>query len=302
MKMIHEKQVRQFCAIHCVNNLLQLSKDSDCIDHLGAGVSDEVTNQQKYITFEWRCQGRLLYRLQRLRGHQCCVRSERINWNAVATQLEFNEIAEDLTQRELKLMEGNDVLIPDSNEGTSEVLQKESGSKLSTMQRFRSHYGTPIFGNYSFEVIETALNHRGVTLEYFRILEDESKSYFHTQLDPNQNLIGFIVHENETVDSLSYLRRLGSRIPIIRNICRGGRHWWAITGVKRSCYTSDASDNSNDNHAEKEMKDCKEWFLIDSNLNHIPTLSSDDDLMDYLRDVQGQGALIFRCLLANSVK
>ena len=303
--MIHEKQVRQLCAIHTVNNILQLSKNHDCIVDSGGGDISNDINKQIYIINEWRCHGRLLYRQKRLRGsdsstsdNELCnaASSKKMNWSDVATQSEFNEIAADFTQREIRLMEGNEPITQDSTEVSQ---QQQAGSKLSAMQRLRSNYGTPLFGNYSVEVIETALSRRGVKLEYYRVQEEKTSESNSGPLSKNQEeiLIGFIVHEEETANSLSYLRRLGSHIPLIRNICRGGRHWWAITGVKRSCYTSTASsDNENDTiHEKKQMKEDKEWFLIDSNLDHIPTVSSDDDLIDYLRDVQGRGALIFRC-------
>ena len=65
---------------------------------------------------------------------------------------------------------------------------------------------------------------------------------------------------------------------------------------------SDESDNENDtNHVvEKQVKEDKEWFLIDSNADHIPIISSDNDLIHYLSNVQGRGALIFRCFVSKN--
>jgi hypothetical protein len=299
--MIHEKQIRQFCAIHTVNNLLQLSsEDSNGVVTESDGISasdDEGSSKQTYITTEWRCHGRLIYRQRRRSdssGDNARSTSDKKKFNIVATQSEFNEIAEDFTNRELRLMEGSDPMILDSNEEATEVSQ-QSGRKLSTMQRLRSNYGTPVFGNYSVEVLETALHRRGVKIEYYRIQENAPKVN-----NVDEEVIGFIVHEEETKNSLSYLRRLGSYIPLVSHMCKGGRHWWAITGVKRSCHISDESDNENDtNHVvEKQVKEDKEWFLIDSNADHIPIISSDDDLIHYLSNVQGRGALIFRCFVS----
>ncbi len=288
--MIHEKQERQFCAIHSVNNLLQLSKDSDGVVGVGAGQSDESSQQQDVID-EWRCHGRLLYCQQRSKGNNSptiIAGQNKNNWNVVATQSEFNAIAEEITHRELRLMEGID-----SSDFTSE---NQSTSTLSTIQRFRSKHFTPTMGNYSFEVLETALIRRGVTLEYYRDKTDKADITSNTESDQKKNIIGFIVHEEETsAESFSYLRRLGSQIPIIRNICKGGRHWWAITGVKRSCYLSDASNNETCMHVKGQIEDSGQWHLIDSNLDRIVTMSSDDDLMSTLSDVQSRGALIFSC-------
>lgn len=306
--MIHEKQIRQFCAIHTVNNLLQLSpEDSDGVitESKGIGLSDNIGRTRKvYITTEWRCHGRLIYRQRLLTrsdssSDQCkasITTPDKKNFNIVATQSEFNEIADDFTNRELRLMEGSDPIIQDSNESATEFSQ-QSGRKLSTMQRLRSNYGTPVFGNYSVEVLETALNRRGVKIEYYRIQENARRVN-----NVDEEVIGFIVHEEETKNSLSYLRRLGGYIPLVSHMCKGGRHWWAITGVKRSCHISDATDNENDTiHVEKQMKEDKEWFLIDSNADHIPIISSDDDLIHYLSNVQGRGALIFRCFVSRNV-
>lgn len=219
--MIHEKQSRQFCAIHTVNNLLQLSsEDSNGVVTASDGISasdDEGSSKHTYITTEWRCHGRLIYHQRRLRrsdlsSDQCNASStaDKKNFNIIATQSEFNEIAEDFTNRELRLMEGSDPMIQDSNESDTEL----SGRKLSTMQRLRSNYGTPVFGNYSVEVLETALNRRGVKIEYYRIQENAPKVN-----NVDEEVIGFIVHEEETKNSLSYLRRLGSYIPLVSHMC-----------------------------------------------------------------------------------
>ena len=293
--MIHEKQVRQLCAIHCVNNLLQLSKDSDC-ESEGVICLSDGSSQQHIMVHEWRCHGRLLYRgsdspTKNSDQKNANSSSEKMNWGVVATQSELDDIAEEITYRELRLMEGNDPMTTTLSNDCN--FEKQS---VSTLSRFRSKHGTPIFGNYSYEVLETALCRRGVTLEYYRVDADTSKGTSDTPIHQHHS-IGFIVHEEETssADSLSYLRRLGSRIPIIRNICKGGRHWWAVTGVKRSCCLSDAPENENTLNEQKE--DGEKWFIIDSRLNHIPTLSSEADLLASLRDVQSRGALIFRCFI-----
>lgn len=290
--MIHEKQERQFCAIHSVNNLLQLSKDFDRVAGIGVGQLDEIS-QQQHVIDEWTCHGRLLYCQQRSKGKKSptiIANQNKMHWNVVATQSEFNAIAEEITNRELRLMEGD---------GSSAFnTENESASTLSTIQRFRSKHFSPQFGNYSFEVLETALIRRGVTLEYYRVKADKGDGTSNILSDQKKNIIGFIVHEEETsAESFSYLRRLGCNIPLIRNICKGGRHWWAITGVKRSCYLSDASSETRV-HVKEQREDRKQWHLIDSNLDHILTMSSDDDLMSTLSDVQSRGALVFCCCVA----
>lgn len=300
--MIHEKQNRQFCAIHSVNNLLQLSEDySDCADSLS--ISNDSC-QQLHVINEWRCHGRLLYHHQQeLKGsssptinndtNKASGTSEKMNWGVVATQAEFNDIAEEITNRELMLMDGYDITTSGLNNCTSE---NQSANTLSTIQRLRSKHFSPVSGNYSYEVLETALIRRGVAMEYYRVDTDKTDSPSETLVDRNPNIIGFIVHEEETsADFFSYLRRLGSHVPIIRNLCEGGRHWWVITGVKRSCFLSGASKDETFMHTKEQKVDNKEWHHIDSNFDHILEMSSADELMSTLRAVQSRGALIFSC-------
>ena len=300
--MIHEKQNRQFCAIHSVNNLLQLSEDySDCADSL---LISNDSCQQLHVINEWRCHGRLLFHHQQeLKGsssstinndaNNASSTSEKMNWGVVATQAEFNDIAEEITNRELMLMDGYDITTSGLNNCTSE---NQAANTLSTIQRLRSKHFSPVSGNYSYEVLETALIRRGVAMEYYRVDTDKTDSPSETLFDQNPSIIGFIVHEEETsADSFSYLRRLGSHVPIIRNLCEGGRHWWVITGVKRSCFLAGSSNDETLMQKKEQKVDRKEWYHIDSNFDHILEMSSADELMSTLRAVQSRGALIFSC-------
>ena len=286
MVVIHEKQQRQFCAIHAVNNLLQLSNHTNGVDNL----PDEDSHRQQ-VSYEWRCHGRLLNQKRvsptALDGYlnSSTNNTDKITeWDVAATQLEFDTIAGEITSRELRLMEEN--------------IAVATTTDLSTIERFRSKHFTPFFGNYSYEVLETALSRRGIVMKYFHLNADTTEI---SALDQNQAIIGFIIHEEETNrDSLSYLRRLGSRIPIIRNVCRQGRHWWTITGVTRSCYLSNTVGKGDCNHVIERNDDSKDWFLIDSKMDNIPTLSSDAELAAFLKDVQSRGSLIFCCCVTQN--
>ena len=159
-----------------------------------------------------------------------------------------------------------------------------NNKKLSMLQRFRSQHGTPYVGNYSLEVIEEALNRRGVQMEFYRVPNHEIQHAPPINGSTNENtkntnnnesvgnrdanqeddttpatsssttsikkcLIGFVIHEKEESQrsALSFLSRIGSHIPIIKHFFGVRQHWYAITGVKhhRHRYLSSSFSGNN---------------------------------------------------------
>ena len=287
--MIHEKQVRQLCAVHTVNNLLQIPSDIDyCCDRDRDGCrhdcDQECVAQCEHATVgqvetsrvgdcagalkttnvhSWTCLGQTLCRCY-ISPHRHCekcsctlaVKSDKSEQNkkitpksaysnskrwVAATQSEFDDIAKEFTIRERMLMEGTE---PNTHvEHISDISQQENDSftaapstnRLSFMQRINNQYGTPYFGNYSLEVIETALHCRGVEIEFFRVPDDTQtvvETLANYDTSANDPCIGFVVHEENRSNSGSIFSRIGNRIPLIRSVCGVGRHWYAITRVK----------------------------------------------------------------------
>ena len=79
--MIHEDQVRQLCAIHTVNNLLQLPAELDY-----------APTSQTSIIHEWKCHGTVIHQCKQLNN---CTNTKK-DWQ-VANQEEFDNIAKELT-------------------------------------------------------------------------------------------------------------------------------------------------------------------------------------------------------------
>mmetsp|Transcript_2376 Transcript_2376/g.4825 ORF Transcript_2376/g.4825 Transcript_2376/m.4825 type:complete len:249 (-) Transcript_2376:21-767(-) len=132
---VHEKQVRQLCGVHLVNNLLQLEENT--------------TSEGR----EWFCRGNLL---------DNAVLGEK-KWFA-ATQEELDSIAVRLTWLEQQLMQGGSVDAEDHRQ-----------PKLAILERIRSQHACPYLGNYSFEVVTEALGRRGVGLQFVRPAEVEEE-------------------------------------------------------------------------------------------------------------------------------
>ena len=210
--MIHEEQIRQLCAIHTVNNLLQLPDQLDYDSFINVVVGGEggecnpeeddddapITNTtEKVIIHEWTCHGKILRRYTKCNEYQddsneyqddsALLEKRQHQQIRVATQDEFDNIAKELTQREQMLLSGDESTFISatstvseenitSNNGTSSLQTTKQLHKVSMMQRVRSQYGTPYLGNYSLDVIQEALLHRGVELEFFRLPEEEDDS------------------------------------------------------------------------------------------------------------------------------
>lgn len=198
--MIHEKQSRQLCAVHTVNNLLQIPPG------LPHRHDDDAIH-------EWICDGR------RFRPHR--------PWN-IATQGEFDAIAREMTMREIQLSINNN-----NNQHVS-IAETNSGG-LSFWQHIRSHHGTPFFGNYSIEVLQMAFERRGVRLDYFNVAKDDTgTNNLDTDTSRSNTLLGYVIYERGDSDSSSYttyLKRMGSYIPFLKHLCQG-MHWYAITRVR----------------------------------------------------------------------
>jgi len=196
-------------------------------------------------------------------------------------------------------------------EETSTIMNKSQEGpdviKLSLMQRLRSHYGTPYFGNYSLEVIEEALKRRGVELEFYRVPDDTSLHgrILEFELDAdgattsttNKHLIGFVVYDKVVGRGriLSLLTWVGSRIPIVRHFCDVGQHWYAITGVRYKNHTQENPMDESSTDGKNDTDDSS-WYLIDSKMSGMTAFHTDEDLTGFIMSIQQGGGLLFRAV------
>ena len=348
--MIHEEQVRQLCAIHTVNNLLQLPAD---LDYDSCDISESTfieksddqevdtqsngCKQTNKVIHEWTCHGRIIRQIKQsndddinspsvdISNEESVVldtatksSKQNIIWK-VATKDEFDNIANELTLREQMLMSGEeDFIFPSgisSNKETSTSRQAQATklNNLSLLQQIRSPYGSPYFGNYSLDVIKEVLKRRGVELEFYRVSDDNDiTAIYDSQEDTksdnvndtttskscNKCLIGFIIYEKEENQrsALSVLSRIGSHIPVVKNFCGVGQHWYAITGMQ---YKQLITSEKNTNKGQDDTDDSS-WYVIDSKIRDIPTLDTDNELVNHLKAIQKEGGLVFRAFIESS--
>lgn len=332
--IIHEQQVRQHCAIHTVNNLLQLPPtlvyDQEVVEVQQTATKGDVdgddashdeekeavvnnNDSDTSIYHEWTCHGKKIMQQRQ--------------WYT-ATQQEFDNIAIELTIREHHLLyslgdvdnkipgvTSNEEMTNEKNDDTTTTKHK-----LSFLQSVRSQYGTPYLGNYSIEVITKALQRRGVTLEYYRVPPTEEcvntntkdNDYFAiTSAAASSNntatLVGFVVYTKVDMSQRSIsnsLTMFGRHIPIIKNFCNiGHHHWYAITGIRYrdSMIPNDDGCLLNDDMNTNNNDDTTIWNCIDSKMSNVIPFHTDVKVMKYMRNVQQcEGGLIFRAYCINS--
>lgn len=148
---------------------------------------------------------------------------------------------------------------------------------------------------FSLQVIETALQQRGVQLACCRpdecssplnpvTRQTEINSDSETYEKKDSIVIGFIVNERNH-DSQSLRKRIQRRVVSWLGV--GGRHWYAITAIRRI----------SGEIKQQPMQEAVQWRVLNSESDQILDLTCESELMEYLRIVSQNGGSIFRAKL-----
>lgn len=292
MSVVHERQSRQLCAIHAVNNLLQLhsSPDADTADE-GCSASTDDT----YPTHQ-SC----MYQCGPFTVQRSCQ---------VATKVEMDRIADDLALMERNLLledrldstKDGDYNSAGGAETPVDVVVEGSSSdsphkELSMMDKLASNHRTVYLGCYSFECLELCLKRRGVTLEWYRVSDDseqDSAAVLQQSVGIDQVVCGFIINlPDESPTFWSTFRH----VPVLGRLVHVGRHWFSITRLRRRI------NNNMSEQAASVSTDTKEgWLLIDSDREDIVALS-DIELIEYLASIHARGGQTFRATICTIEK
>jgi hypothetical protein len=205
--MIHEVQVRQYCAIHAVNNLLQLPSALDYdayriilerpIDDGREGRMWEagdggmrkwgrraMASSSEYDaaadTHVWTCRDDVLCRLipyssfsiaeddvGATPGEDDCKDE---TGSGGGTRIWRAGTRREFDDIALGLSMREDVLLGGwtSYDDDADVL-RDAIEGATLLRRMRCKYGTPYLGNYSIDVMREALGRRGVSMDYYRV-------------------------------------------------------------------------------------------------------------------------------------
>lgn len=159
--LVHDVQSLQLCAIHTVNNLLQLSPSSSKESSSLSPEYDMNTMVNDMGKEEWRKQMMLVN--GKLLNTSRSTTSLSNNTNILgeyATKKDFDMLADNLIWKEQALM----AVVNDNANGRSENNNGDEGlndisnnddskqHKISLWKSLRNNHRTPITGNYSFEV------------------------------------------------------------------------------------------------------------------------------------------------------
>lgn len=295
--MIHEDQSLQLCALHTINNLLQL-KERVVVDCTAEDTTDSVVLKEALL-----CGGRLLYSSQ----------SESTKNNAIATIGELNQIADYLTERECSLLAGGDTSMEEGTHTTEQGYDvTKNVTSLSLLQKMRSQHRTLLAGNYSFEVLETILSQRNVSLKWFPT-DQHSIESLETVNHGNNNInnnavIGFILNATDSSSSIWN--------SIVHSLFGGERHWFAITRLRRcwipqsveaddeepqlpsiSTTTNETETLFLDSETDAQVEyDSDLWHIVDSDSSEIVDLTT-KELWDLLKEAEEDGGTLLQAIL-----
>ena len=131
---------------------------------------------------------------------------------------------------------------------------------------------------------------RNIELEWFTQIDSLKKTNFCYNLDSGTVTVGFIVNSIEALSWTNAVTRLLST----------PRHWFAITAIrhiqpdKKAGFLDDMSLASWMD--DEEVKSASTWYLVDSEMDAIETLTS-EELIQMLSEVLSNKGSIFRCVL-----
>ena len=267
--VVHERQSLQLCAVHTINNLLQLTTEQQ---------------HQHDRALPWIC------------GN--------VRWPErppePASQHELDAIACELTHAEDALLH---------NRRTAAAARHYIYPWSDRCCCWNSNHRTVYYGNYSFETLEVALQHRHVSLEWFQLPtgnnpddllkvtvpvgtsnNSSNNSIGGVDSSTNSIVVGFIINkvvdDNGGADTTTTTTGCNS---VLQKCCDDpGRHWYAITRVRRSDYLL----------LSEEAPEEDRWKIIDSDRIDDATILRRDQLRDYLYQLwHHQDATIFRAVL-----
>lgn len=267
--IIHHSQSLQLCAIHALNNLLQLTPDRK-VDK----TDTENNINQEFIL----CSGKLYQHPSMDAG----------------SQEEFNRIADELTRKEHVLYSDIKSNLDPNALNINENEIKDGSHHVSFWQILRSHHRTPLFGNYSFEVLEVALLKRNVKLQWctdINLALNDSIRINDSGLC--EITIGFIINTFEPLSIWNAFTR-----PFRRS-----RHWYAVTNVRRvinydpgNARVRIPSTMSVFGNRANHEKDENSWHVIDSLSKKVTELNN-DGLKQLFYDIEQKGGSIMIAIM-----
>jgi len=293
--ILNDPQHLQLCAIHTINNLLQITNNNDATIETQTEDGDDTT------TLEEQKRHRLKSDKETTRMilvHGQLYTQSKIDF---ASKEELNTIADEMSKREIALMNN-----------TEESENSEMNQGISLWTKLRSNHRTLFTGNYSHEVLEAALSKRNISLNWFNIGANEinplhlSKYYSAGKDDDSssqQIVIGYVVNTDQ-IKPYSLKKLVHRAIPSIYS----GRHWSVVTKVRvvndlspndygtESAFDATSSRFIHSTTGEVIDYNAKHWYMIDSKSCNTTTLINDVELLEVLKAVKENNGNVFQAV------
>jgi hypothetical protein len=296
--VVHERQLLQLCAVHTINNLLQLTHDDRDLP--------------------WICGNRIIQWTTNTH-HDATASANSSQFSLLplpASQVELDRIACDL-------MRAEDALLDHSNRHHHEGNYSYCCWLLPSFRcchSWNNTHRTLYYGNYSFETLEVALQRRHVSLEWFHIPTNPDELL----KVPTGMVVGFIINHimnddddndndnhhqrnnnnNNNNNTSSSSNRKSFPRSVWKKCCDDpGRHWYAISRVRRrsdGLWNATTKNNENggiDDVINQEAPEEDRWKILDSDRMGEATILRTDEVREYLHQVSDHDATIFRATL-----
>ena len=306
--VVHERQSLQLCAVHTINNLLQLTRDDRDLP--------------------WICGNRIIKWTATNAHHDTTSSTSSSSQLSLlpepASQVELDRIACDLMRAEDALLDHS------SRYHLGNYCYCRWLPSFRCCHSWNNTHRTLYYGNYSFETLEVALQRRHVSLEWFHIPSNAEELLKvpagivvgfiinHVMNDNDENTMNDNHHHqnnnnnnNSTSTGTSTSNRKSFPRSVWKKCCDDpGRHWYAITRVRRRSDNSiwnatTKTNNSNhknnssviDDVINEEAPEEDRWKILDSDRTGETTILRTDEVREYLQHVSDQDATIFRATL-----
>lgn len=285
--VVNDPQHLQLCAVHTINNLLQLTQNSKIEGDGKVSIGGEESSLKSESTRSVLIQGEL-YRQSKLE---------------FASKKELELIANEMSNRETAWMNGNE----ESDKG-----EKKGGRSL--LKILRSNHRSTFTGNFSFEVLEAALTKREIALNWFNVTSDTKPSHLTKynnakDKDSLQVVVGYVINSKEEMNPYCFKSLAKAALPFCL-----GRHWFAITKVRVVTDVShhDSGSQRTANGASKSYINSnsgvvieyneEKWYIVDSESHKVKELKNDVELLEMLKDVKKNDGNVFQAVTQSLYK
>jgi len=301
MPIVNDPQHRQLCAVHTINNLLQLTtkKNSTTTREDNADDTRTAGGEQRI------CKSNATTRSVLING-QLYKQANNVEF---ASKKELESIADEMSGREAAWMSGEE------EERDANGCKTNAGNSQ-WWRSLRSNHRTVFTGNFSFSVLESALSKRDVALNWFKIENDTKPSdltnYYdsaNNDDDSSQNnvVVGYVINSKKEIIKPYSVKSLARAALAVGS---SGRHWFAITKIRvvlDASHRDSGSESTMVDYGSSKSSlgldsgeaieyDKDKWFIVDSESRDDREIENNGELLEFLKEIITNDGNVFQAV------